>query len=53
MPAIWQEGVEVVGTRAGGLQARDWQNAMGASGMTPTAFAFLIPVFVIVVFAPL
>lgn len=35
------------------LQKRDWRNTVGQSGMTPTAFAFLIPVFVVVVFCPL
>ncbi|KAF1919361.1 hypothetical protein BDU57DRAFT_139278 [Ampelomyces quisqualis] len=34
------------------LAKREWRNTVGQSGMTPTAFAFLIPVFVVVVFAP-
>ncbi|KAH3920320.1 hypothetical protein HBI56_068470 [Parastagonospora nodorum] len=34
------------------LEKREWSNTVGQSGMTPTAFAFLIPVFVVVVFAP-
>jgi hypothetical protein len=37
----------------GFLDKREWSNTVGQSGMTPTAFAFLIPVFVVVVFAPL
>jgi hypothetical protein len=37
----------------GFLGKREWRNTVGQSGMTPTAFAFLIPVFVVVVFAPL
>jgi hypothetical protein len=35
------------------LEKREWSQTVGQSGMTPTAFAFLIPVFVVVVFAPL
>jgi hypothetical protein len=35
------------------LDKREWSNTVGQSGMTPTAFAFLVPVFVVVVFAPL
>jgi hypothetical protein len=35
------------------LERREWSNTIGQSGMTPTAFAFLIPVFVVVVFCPL
>jgi hypothetical protein len=35
------------------LDKREWRKTVGQSGMTPTAFAFLIPVFVVVVFAPL
>ncbi|KAH7075118.1 hypothetical protein FB567DRAFT_597055 [Paraphoma chrysanthemicola] len=34
------------------LERREWKNTVGQSGMTPTAFAFLIPVFVVVVFCP-
>ena len=46
MPVVRSDGFESV------LEAREWRNTVGQSGMTPTAFAFLIPVFVIVVFAP-
>jgi hypothetical protein len=35
------------------LEARALQNTVGQSGMTPTAFSFLIPVFVVAVAAPL
>ncbi|KAH7392263.1 hypothetical protein DE146DRAFT_738102 [Phaeosphaeria sp. MPI-PUGE-AT-0046c] len=35
-----------------GLERREWRNTVGQSGMTPTAFAFLVPVFVVVFFAP-
>lgn len=35
------------------LQARDWRDTVGQSGITPTAFAFLVPVFVVAVAAPL
>lgn len=35
------------------LERREWKQTVGQSGMTPTAFAFLIPVFVVVVFCPL
>lgn len=35
------------------LQERDWQQTVGQSGMTPTAFSFLIPVFVVAIVAPL
>jgi hypothetical protein len=45
MPAISSQDVI--------LARREWSNTVGQSGMTPTAFAFLIPVFVVVVFAPL
>lgn len=34
------------------LEAREWRNTVGQSGMTPTAFAFLIPVFFLAVAAP-
>jgi hypothetical protein len=34
------------------LRAREWQNTVGQSGMTPTAFSFLIPVFVVAIVAP-
>ncbi|KAF2821829.1 hypothetical protein CC86DRAFT_101120 [Ophiobolus disseminans] len=34
------------------LERREWKQTVGQSGMTPTAFAFLIPVFVVVVFCP-
>jgi len=34
------------------LERREWKQTVGQSGMTPTAFAFLIPVFVLVVFCP-
>jgi hypothetical protein len=44
MPAI---------TTSHALQTREWQQTVGQSGMTPTAFAFLVPVFVIIVFCPL
>lgn len=35
------------------LQAREWQQTVGQSGMTPTAFSFLIPVFIVAIIAPL
>ena len=35
------------------LEKREWRNTVGRSGMTSTAFAFLIPIFVVVVFCPL
>ncbi|KAL6711595.1 hypothetical protein ACN47E_004529 [Coniothyrium glycines] len=47
MPAISSRSVE-----AGILHAREWRNTVGQSGMTPTAFAFLIPVFVVAIAAP-
>jgi hypothetical protein len=47
MPALSNYGFETQ------LQRREWKQTVGQSGMTPTAFAFLIPVFVVVVFAPL
>jgi hypothetical protein len=47
MPAISSHGF--VRT----LEAREWQNTVGQSGMTPTAFSFLIPVFVVAIVAPL
>jgi hypothetical protein len=34
------------------LHAREWQNTVGQSGMTPTAFSFLVPVFVVAIIAP-
>ncbi|KAF5848172.1 hypothetical protein GGP41_005561 [Bipolaris sorokiniana] len=34
------------------LHAREWQKTVGNSGMTPTAFSFLIPVFVVAIIAP-
>ncbi|USP77795.1 hypothetical protein yc1106_05069 [Curvularia clavata] len=46
MPAIsGQEDVHL-------LRPRDWQQTVGQSGMTPTAFSFLIPVFVVAIVAP-
>jgi hypothetical protein len=50
MPVIAAHGVEA---SAFALQAREWRNTVGQSGMTPTAFAFLIPVFVVAIAAPL
>lgn len=50
MPAIRNHAIEL---GAVALQARDWSNTVGQSGMTPTAFAFLIPVFVVAIAAPL
>jgi len=47
MPAISSQADVVV------LQSREWRNTIGQSGMTPTAFAFLIPVFVVAIAAPL
>lgn len=44
MPAITTQEIA--------LHARDWRNTVGQSGMTPTAFAFLIPVFVVAIAAP-
>jgi hypothetical protein len=35
------------------LEAREWRDTVGQSGMTPTAFSFLIPVFVVAIAAPL
>lgn len=35
------------------LQAREWRETVGQSGMTPTAFAFLVPVFVVAIATPL
>jgi len=46
MPAISSQADVVV------LQSREWRNTIGQSGMTPTAFAFLIPVFVVAIAAP-
>jgi hypothetical protein len=46
MPAISSHGF--VRT----LEAREWQNTVGQSGMTPTAFSFLIPVFVVAIVVP-
>ncbi|KAE8843288.1 hypothetical protein CFE70_002731 [Pyrenophora teres f. teres 0-1] len=47
MPAIISE-------HGGGiLGAREWRDTVGGSGMTPTAFSFLIPVFVVAIAAPL
>jgi len=34
------------------LVGREWRDTVGGSGMTPTAFSFLIPVFVVAVAAP-
>ncbi|RYN82296.1 hypothetical protein AA0120_g9782 [Alternaria tenuissima] len=34
------------------LEAREWRDTVGQSGMTPTAFSFLIPVFVVAIVAP-
>ncbi|KAH7356329.1 hypothetical protein BKA66DRAFT_249571 [Pyrenochaeta sp. MPI-SDFR-AT-0127] len=34
------------------LQAREWRRTVGQTGMTPTAFAFLIPVFVVAIATP-
>ncbi|EUC48191.1 hypothetical protein COCMIDRAFT_88002 [Bipolaris oryzae ATCC 44560] len=46
MPAVsGQHGVHF-------LHAREWQKTVGNSGMTPTAFSFLIPVFVVAIIAP-
>ncbi|KAF1937956.1 hypothetical protein EJ02DRAFT_447142 [Clathrospora elynae] len=45
MPALLSHGVVA-------LQARDWRDTVGQSGMTPTAFSFLIPVFVVAIAAP-
>ncbi|CAO2652204.1 Nn.00g004870.m01.CDS01 [Neocucurbitaria sp. VM-36] len=49
MPAISSREVQA-GVHA--LQIREWRNTVGQSGMTPTAFAFLIPVFVVAVATP-
>jgi len=49
MPAVWARHVQRSSVV---LEAREWRQTVGQSGMTPTAFAFLIPVFVFVVFAP-
>lgn len=49
MPAISSR--EVV-TEVNALQIREWRNTVGQSGMTPTAFAFLIPVFVVAIATP-
>lgn len=46
MPAISRHADGVL------LQGREWRNTVGQSGMTPTAFAFLIPVFVVAIVAP-
>lgn len=35
------------------LSGREWRDTVGGSGMTPTAFSFLIPVFVVAIAAPL
>jgi hypothetical protein len=40
-------------TPSNAMAKREWSNTVGQSGMTPTAFSFLIPVFIVVVFAPL
>ncbi|EDU44577.1 hypothetical protein PtrSN002B_009576 [Pyrenophora tritici-repentis] len=48
MPAIISEH----GTTAVLLGAREWRDTVGGSGMTPTAFSFLIPVFVVAIAAP-
>jgi hypothetical protein len=46
MPAVLNHGF--VRT----LEAREWRDTVGQSGMTPTAFSFLIPVFVVAIVAP-
>ncbi|KAG9193288.1 hypothetical protein G6011_03323 [Alternaria panax] len=46
MPAVFSYGF--VRT----LEAREWKDTVGQSGMTPTAFSFLIPVFVVAIVAP-
>lgn len=50
MPAISHQEFQA---GAASLQAREWRNTVGQSGMTPTAFAFLVPVFVVAIAAPL
>jgi hypothetical protein len=47
MPAISSHRVFIA------LEAREWRDTVGQSGMTPTAFSFLIPVFVVAIAAPL
>jgi hypothetical protein len=47
MPAISNNGGFIA------LKAREWRDTVGQSGMTPTAFSFLIPVFVVAIAAPL
>ncbi|KAH8726454.1 hypothetical protein GQ44DRAFT_705653 [Phaeosphaeriaceae sp. PMI808] len=46
MPAVSAQGALME------LQSREWKNTVGQSGMTPTAFAFLIPVFIVIVLCP-
>jgi hypothetical protein len=47
MPTIPSHGAFIA------LQARALHDTVGQSGMTPTAFSFLIPVFVVAIVAPL
>ncbi|KAF1840239.1 uncharacterized protein K460DRAFT_296160 [Cucurbitaria berberidis CBS 394.84] len=49
MPAISSRAIEG-GVNA--LQAREWRNTVGQSGMTPTAFSFLIPVLLVAIATP-
>jgi len=46
MPAVSSHGF------VRSLEAREWRDTVGQSGMTPTAFSFLIPVFVVAIVAP-
>jgi hypothetical protein len=48
MPAL--SGYTSVSANA--IEKRDWNQTVGQSGMTPTAFAFLIPIFIVIILCP-